>query len=119
MTELWEILVPCQFNDGRPVRTRHHKAWDDKVMRVSGGLTVLKPGQGTWQDSGATYKERMIPVRIMCDKKGIERIASITMLHYEQLAVFYYRISDHCVVAEAPDHIKAKFRRENKIASDS
>lgn len=73
MGELWEIMVPCQYNDGTPVRTRHHKAWDEKVMRVAGGLTVLKPGHGTWVNEGTVYQERMIPVRIMCTEQQMEK----------------------------------------------
>ena len=43
---LWEIMVPTMYNDGRFVRTRHHKVWDDKVRAISGGLTIYKPAIG-------------------------------------------------------------------------
>lgn len=45
---LYEILVPCQWNDGTPIRTKHHKAWDEKARAVSGGLTVYSPVKGQW-----------------------------------------------------------------------
>jgi hypothetical protein len=109
--KLWEILVPCQWNDGTPIRTRHHKAWDEKVRRISGGLTVLKPGFGTWTNENTVYRERVIPVRIMCNDTDMDQIIDITLLHYEQLAVMVYVISEQCRIFEATDAQKAKFQR--------
>ena len=41
--ELWEVLVPCKSNAGKPFRTRHHREWDvrhplgiRRVRRVRG-----------------------------------------------------------------------------------
>lgn len=96
---LYEILVPTVRNDGRPIRVRCHRVWDAKVRAITGGLTILQPAKGQWVSlDGTLFAERMIPVRIMCTKNQIERIADETAKFYEQLAVMYYRISDEVVV---------------------
>lgn len=95
-TYVWRIMVPCQYNDGKPVRTRHHREWDRRVRRISGGLTISAPGRGQWVDpeTKVLYEERMIPVDIICTEPQIEEIASITLTHYRQLAVMFYQMSD-------------------------
>lgn len=61
---LWEILVPTMMN-GKPVMTKYHKVWDEKVRAISNGLTILKSAKGEWvSSSGELFAERMIPVRI-------------------------------------------------------
>lgn len=96
---LWEILVPTARNDGRPIRTRFHRVWDAQVRDISGGLTVQPPVRGQWVSGDKElFRERMIPVRVMCTREQIEAIALMTMEYYEQLAVMYYRISDECVI---------------------
>lgn len=100
---LWEILVPTMmFNiHGKlvPVRTRHHRVWDEKVRKISGGLTILTPAKGQWvSPSGTLFAERMIPVRIMCTEQEIDKISDLTAKHYNQEAIMYFRISDKVVV---------------------
>lgn len=92
---LWEILVPTIRNNGRPIKTRFHRVWDEKVRSVSGGLTILSPTKGQWiNKTGKLFAERMIPVRIACSKDEIESIANMTKTYYEQEAVMYYKISE-------------------------
>lgn len=96
---LWEVLVPTVRNDGRPIRTRYHRVWDEKVKDLAGGLTVVKPVLGTWvSDEGEEYKERMIPVRIMCDRATIMKIAELAKTYYDQEAIMVYKISDEAYV---------------------
>ena len=100
--ELWEILVPTVRNDGRPIRTRFHRVWDDKVRAISKGLTILPPAIGQWvNDDEKLYKERMIPVRIMCTREQIDEIVDMTLKYYEQEAVLAYRISTECILRHA------------------
>ena len=95
---LYEILVPTIIND-KPVRTKHHKNFDAKVRRISGGLTILKPAVGNWiSPNGELFLERMIPVRIACNEKQINTIADIAAKHYNQIAVMYYKITDNVVI---------------------
>ena len=91
---LWEILVPTIMEES-PVRTRHHKEWDKYVRRIANGLTVLRPAKGQWMDpeSKSLIAERMIPVRIICTKEQILRIANFTKVHYKQKAVLAYLLS--------------------------
>lgn len=95
---VWEILVPTTIND-KPVKTRYHKVWDEKVRVISGGLTILKPAKGQWisenpSNPSKLFSERVIPVRIACTKVEMFEIAKITKSYYEQLAVMFYKISD-------------------------
>jgi len=118
-TQLYEILVPCQWNDARPVRTRHHREWDKRIRTVAGGLTILKPAKGQWVNNDEMYEDRVIPVRIFCTQKQIEKIGNITIEHYEQKAVMYYQLSDWCLIHHATPEQESKFtHRRNKLAED-
>ncbi len=102
--ELWEILVPTSMGDtGKPVKLRFHRIWDKYVRGLSGGLTILKPVKGQWleSDSDSLYEERMIPVRIACNREQIEKIIQFTIEHYKQLAVMAYKLSDEVLIKEA------------------
>lgn len=100
MNFLWEILVPCMMN-GKPVRTRHHREWDKVVEKHAGGLTILKPSKGKWVYQGGTVEERVIPVRIACDRATIEKIICFTLSHYKQIAVMAYKLSDEVIIKYA------------------
>ena len=93
---LWEILVPRRWNNGKPIRTRHHKEWDRRVKAIAGGLTVLTPTiKGEWVSLDG---DSTIPVRIACDREQINQIMDITAKHYKQLAVMAYKISDEVLI---------------------
>lgn len=99
MLELWEILVPTIRNDGRPIRTRFHRVWDEKIRDISGGLTIMTPVHGQWiSEDNTLYKERMIPVRIACNREQIETIIDFTKKYYEQLAIMAYKISTEVII---------------------
>jgi hypothetical protein len=105
---LYEILVPCQTNKGKPIRTRQHKEWDRRVRRITGGLTVMAPTKGQWvSPSGEEFAERMIPVRIAADVAKIQEIADMTAKFYEQEAVMFYKVSDEVVIKHYPEHKNA------------
>jgi hypothetical protein len=106
-TYIYRIMVPCQFNDGKPVRTRHHREWDKRVRKITGGLTINSPGRGQWVDpkTGDLYEERVIPVDIICTPDQMERIAGITLQHYDQLSVMYYQMSQR-VIIRTPEQYK-------------
>ena len=98
-TTLWEVLVPCMMNN-KPVRTKHHKEWDKVVRKITGGLTISAPSRGQWVDPNTKilHEERVIPVKIACDEKGLGKILEFTKKHYKQIAVFAYKVSDNAVV---------------------
>lgn len=98
--ELWEILVPTVRNNGRPFHTRFHRVWDKEVMSISGGMTIFDPGKGRWTHRDQTFKERMIPVRIMCTAEEIRKVMDYTMEYYDQIAVMAYRISDNVILRQ-------------------
>ena len=99
---LWEILVPTVHghvgnlpSKDKPVKLRHHKVWDAKVLEITGGLTINKPARGQWiSPTGQLFLERMIPVKIRCSLREIRKIAEFTALHYAQEEVLFYKISD-------------------------
>ncbi len=98
-TLFWEILVPTQTNDGKGIRTRYHKVWDEKVRAITGGLTIVAPIKGQWvSTAGELFRERMIPVRLACTEEQIEKIADITAAYYKQKAIMYYQISNKVVI---------------------
>jgi hypothetical protein len=95
---MWEILVPTVRNDGRPIRKRFHKVWDDKVRLISGGLTIMPVAKGQWLFKETLYEERMIPVRIIANRTEIESIVDFTMTYYDQLAILAYKIADEVIL---------------------
>jgi len=102
--KLYEILVPTQYGDTlKPIKTRHHKVWDERVQKISGGLTILSPGKGKWIYKGVEYPERVIPVRIMCSEEQMGEIVKITIQHYRQKAVMYYVLSNEVYIVHAED----------------
>lgn len=99
--QLWEILVPTVRNDGRPFRLRYHRVWDERVKAVCGGLTIVAPVRGVWvSQESETFKERMIPVRIMCTREEIMVIAFMSKDYYEQLAIMVYLVSAEVLIIE-------------------
>lgn len=103
MKSLWQIMVPCNYNDGKPVRTRHHREWDKRVRKITGGLTILTPSKGQWVDpsDGHLYVDRVIPVNIIATAADMDKIADITIKHYKQLAVMYFKLSDTAIIKTA------------------
>jgi len=96
---LWEILVPAQSPEGSQFDEAYHKVWDDEVKVIAGGLTVMKPGKGTWiSPDGGTFREPMIPVRVWCDHSDIMVIANLTAKMYDQRSIMLYKLSDLVIV---------------------
>lgn len=114
MKVLYEVLVPTKYGDnGKPIRTVHHKEWDKYVKSITGGLTILAPAKGQWVNEGVEYPERVLPVRVMVEEEEmneskdfihwtkaenehsqIHKIVMFTLAHYRQKAVMYYVISN-------------------------
>lgn len=99
---MWEIMVPTLRND-RPVRTKHHRVWDEYVRRLTGGLTIYRPAKGQWVDpaSKQLFDERMIPVRIACTEAQIRQILAFTNKHYCQKAAMAYKVSEQVLILNA------------------
>lgn len=104
MKELYEILVPCQYNTGKPIRTRHHREFDKFVRKLSGGLTILTPAKGQWIHRNELYEERVIPVRIYCTSDDLNKIMKFALTHYRQLAIMAYRLSSDVRILEADNY---------------
>ena len=104
MKKLWEIYVPTIRKNGNPIRIRHHKIWDHKVREITGGLTILRPSIGYWDNpNGNIYIERMIPVRVIATEEEMEKIIDITFKHYEdEEAVLCVEISDKVILKHRP-----------------
>ena len=94
---MWEILVPYVNNKGEKYPIEHHWNWDEYVKQLSnGGLTIHKTAKGHWMSpEGKIFKEKMIPVRILCTEEQIESIIKFTISHYDQEAVLAYEISNN------------------------
>ena len=103
MLAMYQILVPCNFNDGKPVRTRHHREWDRQVSLVleNKGMTIHSPSKGRWYHDGEVYKDRVIPVSLIATEDEMKKIAEITLKHYQQIAVLYFKISSETHIVYA------------------
>lgn len=79
---------------------KFHKQWDDKVIGISNGLTILEPTKnGHWKSpEGQLFSERMIPVRVICSSEQIHKIMDITANHYKQLAILAYKVSNEVIL---------------------
>jgi hypothetical protein len=96
---LWEILVPTLRASGVPFKLRYHRVWDEKVRKISGGLTIMQPARGQWKaPDGELFVERMIPVRVIATREQIDEIISMTLDYYDQRAVLCYKISDEVIL---------------------
>jgi len=63
-------------------------------MKITGGLTILSAAKGKWIHKGVEYPEKVLPVRILCLPDQMDNIGYMTLLHYRQKAVLYYKVSD-------------------------
>lgn len=96
--KMWEILVPAS-NKTQEFTYDHHKAWDEFVIHVSGGITIMKTVKGEWvSPDNVRFKDRMIPVRVKCTRKQMQRIIKFTINHYQQEAVLAYKLSDEVIL---------------------
>ena len=94
--KLWEILVPSHSNEGKVYQLTYHREWDDKVRKITGGLTIFKTVKGQWiSQEGEILFDRMIPVRIYCTENEINQIIQLTLKHYAQKAILAYEISSN------------------------
>ncbi len=92
---VWEILIPKCSNEGVEYSVQYHQAWDKKVREITGGITILKSAKGHWVNpEGRLLIEDMIPVRIYCTEKNIDKIIDFTMEYYNQDTIFAYRTSN-------------------------
>jgi hypothetical protein len=96
---MWEILVPASGDKDKEFTYEHHKAWDEFVKNLTGGVTVMKTAKGQWVNPiGKLYLDRMIPCRIICTKEQITKIIDFTIKHYNQEAVLAFKISDTVIL---------------------
>ena len=118
MSKLFEILIPCQTNEGKPIRTRKHKEWNRRARRITGGgLTVLPSAKGQWvSPSGEMFDERMLPVRIIATYSQMESIDAMTAKFYEQEAILFYQISNDVTIKHYPENrSKEKTWQDNQV----
>jgi hypothetical protein len=104
---LYEVLVPTMRANGKPIRTRHHRAWDEQIQKITGGLTILRPTVGKWiSPDGELFRDRMIPVRIACTSSQLDEVIKRTLTHYpDERAIFI------CLISE---EVRIVFREEVK-----
>lgn len=102
---MWEILVPASNNKDLKFSYEHHKEWDEYVKNIAGGITITKTAKGEWvSPDGTLFKDRVIPVRIMCTEAEIEEIIQFTISHYSQEVVLAYEVSNHVKLVYANEN---------------
>lgn len=102
---LYEILVPTVKPDSVPGKnrfftTKYHKQWDEKVRKITGGLTIGPKLKGQWlSPTGKLFVEPMICVSIACEYDWqIGAIATLLAKHYDQQAVMYWLKSSEVTI---------------------
>ena len=117
---MYEILVPATLtlqdepdtipqwvrwdegNETWKIRRRRHRQWDEFVLSLTGGLTILRPSKGKWvHPEGTLLEEVMIPVKVCCTHEQMQEIAEFTLNHYLQDAILFYRTSSEVVIYHA------------------
>lgn len=112
---LWEILVPTvRRADDKPIRTRFHRVWDEKVRAISGGLTVMTPAKGQWvcPKTSELFVERMIPVRFLATQEQMNEVVDMTAVYYDQLAVLCYAVANKVTMRSLDDARKNIAKRK-------
>lgn len=98
---LYAIYRPMDRNSRMPFPEAHHKAWERELVGLLGGLTLLPVGRGLWKphkNSSLQFDEPMQQVNILCDEYQLRRIVRYTMHHYDQLAVFVFKLADEVAI---------------------
>ena len=94
----WEILVPQASNDGQLYSIDYHSVWDEKIRKISKGLTIYRSAKGVWVNNDTVQQERMIPVRFCATRKQLDWIMKFTAFHYQQKAVKAALISKEVLI---------------------
>ena len=71
----------------------------------------MKSAKGEWvggEEIGVVFREPMIPVRVWATLEQIEEIAKVTMEHYDQKAVMYYRLAEKVFILKEEDYDNSK-----------
>jgi hypothetical protein len=80
--------------NGKKIKKKKHRKWDEAVGKIAGGLTLLKAKKGRWLYQGVLHREKMIRVRIAADALEMLKIVALTKEFYEQKEVMYYIKTD-------------------------
>lgn len=93
MKRLYEVLVPCQTNDGVPAN--NHDTLVAWIRGLCGGVTVCPRVDGHWVgEGGKLYVEQMLPVRMVTTQEQAVRIATVVRDTFRQECVFLAVIGD-------------------------
>lgn len=94
---MWTILVP-HIKNGFEL----HQKFDDYVIDIAGGLSVLMPTiKGKWQSKQKDlFIERMIPVNVYCTKEQMKSIVGFAAKHYNQKAICYWLAAEEVFIEE-------------------
>lgn len=103
---LFRILVPVADNDGLVFTDRHHEKFHDRVLKISGGSTENHWSSGKWMERRRLYKERMIPLEFLATTEQADTIAAFALVHYEQIEIQCYPISDRVRRYRSADQTK-------------
>jgi hypothetical protein len=104
--QFWEIFVPMTTNIGAKIPVEYHRAWDEKVKAISGGLTILRAVKGDWLFQAKWFKEKVIPCRILATREEMDAVVDITLEHYgDQHCILAYQISNQIIMRYRDDHI--------------
>lgn len=101
-------MVPTLYGDTeKPIRTRHHRVWDQRVRKITGGLTIGAVSKGQWvnPEDGKLWEERIIPVQIACTDEQMQKIVSFSLTHYRQQAIMFAVLSDQVFIVNKSNNL--------------
>jgi hypothetical protein len=96
-TQVFELLVPRTSPQGELYKLDFHRAWDQEVSRLAGGVTILEPVKGVWAAGEGYIHEGMIPVRVACTRLTLNAVLAFTSGHYDQQQVMAVLVYDEVI----------------------
>ena len=65
----YDLYIPLQYNDGRPVEPRKIAHLKKRLHRRFGGLTFFpQQNEGSWQIGNVTFREEIVIMRILAEE---------------------------------------------------
>jgi len=83
MKEIWEFLAPTEYK-GKPIKTKYHKALDEKLKDIENDIVILVPTKMKWSTKNTDY----IPIRIITNSK-IDKLFEVITEHYDTTVTIY------------------------------
>lgn len=84
---------------GKEIKQYDPKGWDEFVINMAGGLTIVKKTAGHWQHptTGIKIREQMVIVQVACEPEQLNKILDFSLDYYKQDAIMAYEVSPNVI----------------------